>query len=337
MILPAMLTCIAFFCALAGGGLRAQDITHSFELGWPLYKVSNSLYNKITFLDSRSAGVPIGVITKGLGPAQVEKIVFKTPIEPQFAGLMHVLVDNTARDGELLFQLRRFRFVEKSGVRYCFLSASLYAKKEDRYFPLSHLNTVFSLPSRIWNTLQTKANTLLADFVAKGLVLPARDSLSYTFDEVARVDSIEKRSIPLYTVGTCKDGIYTSPQSFLAQRPEWPDLDVLTRKNGSIISVAARYSGGERRPVGKDAMYAIVYKGRPYMITEYGFYPLQRLGDDLYFTGELRIALTLGDESNSTRKATYQVMLNHQTGRYIFVRLIPPPNVNTGRPDAEDY
>ena len=264
--------------------------------------------------------------------------------------MMHVLTDNTAGDGQLLFQLRRFRFVEKSGVRYCFLSASLYAEKEHRYYPLSNLNTVFTLPSHIWKTLQTKADALLADFVAKGLVLPMKDSLSYTLDEVARVDSIEKRSVPLYT-GTYKDGIYTTPQSFLQQRPEWPDVVVGTRKDGSVISVAAHYSGGENRPVGRDAMYALVYKGSPYMVTEYGVYPLQRLGDDLYFTGELRIAPTPGDQMNSAfifglagallnkggYKATYQVMLDHQTGGYVFIRFIPPPNVNTGRPDAEDY
>lgn len=343
-----------FGCLIAflpAAGLYAQDIVHPFELSWPLFKVSNSLYNKIDLIDSRAYTAAIGVIEKGLTPTQAEKIVFRTPIEPQFTGLMRVLTDNTARDGELLFQLKRFRFVETSGVRYCFLSAALYAKKEDRYFPLSQLNTVIPLSTRIWKNLQSKANSLLTDFLAKGLLMPAADTLSYSLRDVGNIDSIEKRSIPLYTAAAFTDGIYRTPRAFLEQRPDWTALAVEAKRDGSVTSVTALYANGESRPVERTKMFAFVYKGRPFMVTEYGFYPLERLGNDFYFTGDVRVGADLNDQLNSSfifglagaalssrgYRSSYQILLDHQTGGYVFVRRLPPPNVWNGRPDPDDY
>jgi hypothetical protein len=344
-ILPAMLTCIAFFyIPLVSAQSRAQDIVHPFELSWPTYKVAGSLYNSIDFIDSRVYTTSIGIIGDGLLPNQQEKIIFKEPILPQLTGLMQVLTDNSAKEGTIVLQLKKFRFIEQSGVRYCYLSAALYAKKADRYLPLSRLNVVIPLYSRVFKTLQIKANEILTDFLAKGLLVPAQDTLAYSRHEVEQVDSLEKRHIPLYTTTKWVDGLYRNPRAFLDQHPDWTNFSAKPNRDGSIDVVKAGYTGGTQKDVDVNDLYALVYNGIPYIATEFACYPLQQMGNDFYFTGFLKKdagsgnvpALSLTGQSGPSftsaitgstlthggLKTLYQVMLDHETGGFIFVRVL---------------
>ena len=353
-MLKAMLTSVAFFCTLPDRGLRAQDIIDPFELSFPLYKVNKSLYNHISFIDSRAYSAAIGTVEEGVLPNQEEKIVFRTPIGPQLTGLLASLIDSAARDGELVFQLKRFRFIERSGVRYCYLSAALYAKKEDRYFPLSRLNTVIPLYGHIYKTLQSTANDLLTDFIAKGLVVPAKDSLVYTLHEVEHVDSLEKQKIVLYTTTKFAEGLYRSPRSFLEQRPDWTTFGATVRPDGSIGVVTAGNLGGDLKAVNVDKFFAVVYHGIPYVATDLGCYPLERVGDDFYFNGMLRKDAGSGNVPGLsvsgqpgpslmsgitgamlTRyglKTLYQGMLDHETGGFVFVRVLTATPTATPSP-----
>ena len=292
-------------------GLRAQNIVHPFELSWPIFQVKNSLYNRIEFIDSRSYTRSIGIVQFGLSPGQEENIVFKTPIEPQLTGLIRALTDSTAKDGVLVFQLRRFRFIETSGVRHCNLSASLYVRKGEQYIPLAQLNTVMVLSSGIWQNLQSQGNSLITDLISKTLLQPANDSLVYSIRDVQQIDSVEKKKLPLYTADHYTDGIYRNGEHFISQQPDWTRMEAQTKKDGSITDVSAVYSNGTKKPVEKKEIYAIVYKGAPFIVTEYGFFPLQRLGDDFYSVCDLRV---------NRNKYHCQLMLDHQKGEFIIVR-----------------
>lgn len=341
-------------CAL-GLSLTAhsQNILDNLELSFPLFKVSNSLYNKIGVIDSRAYPAAVGTVEEGVVAGQEEQIVFKTPVAPQLTGLLKALIDNTAHDGELLFQLKRFRFIEKSGVRYCYLSAALYEKKADRYRPLSRLNTVIPLYGHIFKTLQIRANEVLTDFLAKSLVVPAQDSLDYTLQEVEKIDSVEKRRIPLYTTTKFVDGLYRNPRSFLEQKPDWTDFGATVRDDGSLVVMAAGSIGGAQQKVDVERIYAVIYHGTPYVATEFGCWPLKRVGDNYYFTGMLRKDAGQGNVPGLsvsgqpgpslmsgitgamlTRyglKTLYQVMLDHETGGFLFVRVL------TATPSASPF
>ncbi len=67
-------------------------------------KVSNSLYKTIFFLDSREDTADIGAINVGVlnHPA---KLKLRMPFQPQLQMLMDSLIDSSAGNGELLFQL----------------------------------------------------------------------------------------------------------------------------------------------------------------------------------------------------------------------------------------
>jgi hypothetical protein len=93
-----------------------------------------------------------------------------------------------------------------------------------------------------------------------------------------------------------------------------------------------------------ERIYAVVYHGTPYVATEFGCWPLQRVGDNFYFTGMLRKDAGQGNVPGLsvsgqpgpslmsgitgamlTRyglKTLYQVMLDHETGGFLFVRVL---------------
>ena len=101
---------------------------------------------------------------------------------------------------------------------------------------------------------------------------------------------------------------------------------------------------GTPQNVEVDRMFAVVYHGAPYIATEFGCWPLQRLGDDFYFTGMLRKdagqgnvpGLSVSGQQGPslmsgitgamlTRfglQTLYQVMLDHETGGFLFVRVL---------------
>jgi hypothetical protein len=300
--------------------VRAQDIVHSFELSKPIFQVKNSLYNRIEFIDARSWKKSIGTIQFGLSPRDEEKIVFKTPIEPQLAALLQVLTDETAKQGTLVFQLRRFRFIETSGLRHCFLKASLYARNGEQYVPISHLNTMIPLSSGIWKTLQSSANTLILNFVSKALLQPAGDSPGYSLHDVQQIDSVEKSSVPLYTTTHFTEGIYRSAEHFLRQEPDWTRMEARTRKDGSIIQLSAIYPDGTKNVVGTKDIYAIVYRGVPLIATEYGYFPLERVGEDFYSVCNLQVKSTGAVFGSAGIKYHCQVMVDQGTGELVIIR-----------------
>src|ERR1700733_3627584 len=80
----------------------SQDATKNFELLLPTYKVHNSLYNKIGFLDSRSYKAQIGSISIGLLKNHDAKFVLKEPFENQLRSVLSKMIDSSAQEGELL-------------------------------------------------------------------------------------------------------------------------------------------------------------------------------------------------------------------------------------------
>src|SRR5262249_30668948 len=108
--------------------------------------------------------------------------------------------------------------------------------------------------------------------------------------------------------------------------------------------VTAGNPGGDLKAVNVDKLYAVVYHGIPYIATDLGCYPLGRGGDDFYFVGFLHKDAGLGNVPGLsvsgqpgpslmngitgamlTRyglKTLYQAMLDHETGGFVFVRVL---------------
>jgi hypothetical protein len=328
------------FLLLSAKDLFAQDLTKNFEIVLPKNKVENSLYKTIGFLDSRKGYKEIGVVDIGLLRNNEAKLVLKAPFDQQLTAVLNALTDSTAQDGELLFQLNRFSFAETYGTRYCYLIAGLYAKNSDGYKKIASIDTVLGFISASANLLIREESKLISGFIATNLLAVAKDSTTYTTNDIAHIDSIEMQKIPVFSREDYTDGVYMSYKSFMAQSPDKPAI-VDISKDGSISSVKVTDSSGKKTKVQPKHMYALVYKGQPFIATEYGYYSLPKGSDNnFYFTGDIRVATSqaglnaaqigfglvgLALAGISGDKETYVLMIDYRNGAFIHLKKVEKP------------
>jgi hypothetical protein len=304
-----------------------------FQLQASGHKVKNSLYKTITLLDKREDTTFIGIIDPGKTPDKVEKYLFQSPVQPQLTALMDTLTDNTAKDGQLLFLFRRFNFIEKTGSRFCYLSAILYAKQADRYTRLSVLDTTIVLTGSV-RELNGLASKMISVFVSKSLLLDGSDGETRSYADLRDLDNLTKQTFPLYTSTQYAEGIYNSSVSFLRQTPDWQGY-VDTNRDNSIAGLYMMTSKGNRMHT-KHQAFAVVYHGVPYISTAFGFYPIEKSGGNIYFTGDVRIPVRDGTRAVAQAafglmgsaiagqgyRATYRLILDPVAGRFIHLEVL---------------
>jgi len=294
-ILEAMLTCIAFFCTPPAHSQDNRYYRIEPVAGHKIGVIPNSLYNRITLVDTRQDTALIGIIDPGRSdrPDLAQKFLFDGSPQPQLTALLNAYIDNTAKDGELLFQFRRFNFVERYDTRFCYLSAILYAKKGDRYGRLLQLDTTILLTGSV-RLLNEYANETLSTFVRKALTLPA-DSAIYVYQDIVGLDSLARDRYALYSTPQYVDGQYNTSIAFLNQQPDWQG-SILTGKKGEILAAYPFNSDGKpsKKP---QHVYAIVYKGVPYIETAYGYYPMERVGREIFVTADIRMPVKNGERT----------------------------------------
>lgn len=306
----------------------------------PAYnKISNSLYKNIYFLDCRVDSNYIGSVSVGLLNHE-GRLKLRTPFQPQLQSLLDSLTDGSAANGELLFQLRKFRFVEEWATRYCYLQAGLYVKTENQYQRLSILDTVMVVTSRdVTGTIEYLGSKIMTDFLSSQLLQRPSDTTSFPVQEVLRYDSIEKNQLPLFTATAYTDGIYNSYHSFSLQQPDRPG-QIKINKHGDVTSVSAKDSTGKMVKLKYKDLYAFVYEGKPYIATEYDYYPVEKMSNNFYFTGKVKVAASESDKGNAQftfgligralasggYEATYGMFIDYISGVFIHLRKIPVPD-----------
>ncbi len=319
---------------------KRADSTLYFTFVTPKHKPVRSLYNTIDFLDTRQDTSMIGVLGR-TDSGGVARLVLASPVLPQLTNMLNALTIAPAGDGHLLLQLKRFSFAEKVKARYCYLSAVLYAKSDARFVQLSSLDTTLVIAvSFVRGELEKEASAMLGDFIAKTIILrPAVSAPSFEIDELARVDSIRKRQLPAYNTNAFAEGFYSNYAVFMRQTPDLKGY-VGTKKDGALYFKIHdnKWTNSEDRHI-----FAFVYSGTPYVVTHFGFYPLEKQNDDFYFTGKLRVAPSNGEKTATvvlgslaggltgavladgltTDRANYRVVIDYATGEFIHLEVLP--------------
>jgi len=88
-------------------------------------------------------------------------------------------------------------------------------------------------------------------------------------------------------------------------------------------------------------IYALVYKGLPFIATQYGYYSAQKGADNnFYFTGDVKTVVSQRDISTTQmgfgiigaelarvagNKDTYVMMIDYRTGGFIHLKKIETP------------
>src|SRR5689334_3925025 len=119
-----VLAALCIFCTAT----FAQRATEDYTITLPEQKISNSLYRNISYLDSRYDTSNMGIVQLGAFNRKA-RVIPKVPFSMQLTTVLQAMTDSSAKDGELLFQLRQFNFAEITGAMsergYCYLRADL--------------------------------------------------------------------------------------------------------------------------------------------------------------------------------------------------------------------
>jgi len=323
-----LLTCIETF---------GQNRTEDFKITLPEQKIPGSLYKNISYLDSRYDKTNMGIVQLGAFNKKA-KVVPKIPFADQLTNVLNALTDSSAKEGELLFQLKQLSFAEITGAMsekgYCYLQAALFSKQHDRYLELRAIDTVILIKSMdVTRALFRNGSKTITDFIANSLSQNPAGSNYYSYADIENIDSIEKRKIPVYNTTAYTDGLYSDFASFSNQTPGKQITAEL--KNDKLSSVKTPDENGKLVKVKSKDIYAIVYKGQPFIATEYGYYQLQKKGDDFYFTGKAKVNAQTGDVLAaglffgiigsllaSDAEATFEMKIDHVNGGFMRLREI---------------
>ena len=309
-----------------------------FEILQPEYHIQNSLYHSIDVIDSRNDKTNLGIVK--LGPFNHEaKVIPKFPLSIQLQNMIQSLIDSSAKNGELLFQLKQFKFAEGnagfSESGYCNFKAGLYSKSDNHYQMFASIDTILVIKSMdVTKELLKDGSKIITDFISNNLSKEANGSRYYSRREILKMDSTEKRDIIVYNTDTYAEGLYYDYKSFSNQIPDKP-IFVETKKDGRISQVNIRRDDNNMIKLKSKDIYAIVYNGTPYMATQYGYYPVTKSKDDFYFTGKINVKASTGDIMTaqmmlglagallvSNANARYEMMIDHTNGSFIRIREI---------------
>ncbi|HTB52822.1 MAG TPA: hypothetical protein VK718_08600 [Ferruginibacter sp.] len=338
---------VIFLFIISVNGI-AQTHAPDFIIDMPTVKVPNSLYNTIQYIDLRPDS-SFGFLQAGTFNRKTN-VVVTIPLATQLSNLLHALTDSTAKNGELLLQINRCNFSEINTAdtkkSYCQLQAILYGGKNGHYQKLQSFDSVITIESTTDITKESLKNVgyTLTTLIAQNLLKVPTDSIDYSLTDIIKADSLEQLNIPLYTATTYTDGLYYTYQSFRNQAPDGK-ITAKQKDSATISSVKTAQKDGSLTKLDPKSVYAIVYKGCPFIATRYGFYRLYKINGDLIFTGDIQVAVNgmdlmvagimfglIGElaTQRSEQRATYEVKINHANGNFIRLKYIKPTEI----PDA---
>lgn len=269
----------------------SQEDTKEFNLQKPPIIKLKSKYNTIIVVDSRTDTTSMGIVQVGI-LNKLAKVVTCRPISLQLRDYLTSVIDSSAQNGTLIFQVRQFLFAETATMTsekgYFFIRANLFAKSESNYKRLASIDTMVMISSLdVTNRLLKTASDIVTNCILSCLDIPPLQDELYSLKDIIRVDSIEKRKIKIYNVNEYKDGLYTSYNSFKNQIPD-KEIVVRKKRDASIAKVMFKDSIHGLVKVKSKDVYAIVTEGKMYISTGYGYYPLCFNNDNFYFVGKVK-------------------------------------------------
>jgi len=288
---------VAIFFALLGlyNAVKAQKNLTEFNINsldsLKVIKVT-SFYNHIDFIDSRD-DKQLGFLDK----KRIDTLKAIIPIETQIKTLFHNCVDETSlKDGKILFQLKRLNFsefIDRELVTkaYCSLGATVYKVRGDKFQKIAFIDTLIVKDYEFLKSSFTKkalkgCYQSISNLISKAVQLCPDSSEYFSLGEVKNIDSIEKSKTQLYSTVKFKDGIYLFFESFKNQIPEHV-IEKVKFKKDKLTSVEEFIEGAGGIEINREYTYAVVYQGKPYICTKFGFYPLEKRGIDFFFKGNI--------------------------------------------------
>ena len=335
-----MAVAVCLICTLP---VISQRLKEDFSLVLPEQKVANSLYNSFRFIDGRKDTTDMGIVQLGAfnRKAWVQP---DRPIGLQLQDVFNQLIDPSAKEGEFVFMLRSLSFAEvtkaMSEKGYVYLRANAFAKTGEGYKLLGRVDTVVLVKAMdVTRAMFRRGSKAIIEFMSQHIVQAADSGWLYSLADVMSLDSMEKRRLPVYNTATYTEGVYKSFTAFLQQTPEITNAEIVMNKQAMPATVKVPNEAGKSEKIKSKDLYALVHQGKPYIATDYGYYPLEKKGDDFYFTGKAKVNASQGDVmmasvffgiiggllASSPHDALFDMKVDHVGGGFVRIRQVPEP------------
>ncbi len=346
-----LLTLCLLFAVYNNGVAQVDTIRVDSFLITPTGKISDSRYNAIQFLDNRGIDTAdLGFIAEKNGASKFISYVIqpKISLSSQFSHIINS-VSSFADTGKILIQLANLQFKTNGYLQKVFsFKADLYYLSPKGYCKQDAIDTTVVIKARNSKNLSgyyEAASNIVCSFIYRNLTKQITDCHEYlTFNEIQKIDSVNKRKITLYSSDTLTEGVYTTYESLKNQEPEYNDFEVKI-KDGILKKVERVSHTAEEMDYSFPDMYAVVTGNKIFLRIDSKYYPLEKRNNDFYFTRRIDYVTNRGPETagqalilfnplagalgrlagkllNGTTKVTYEFKVNYTDGSFIPVKKI---------------
>lgn len=273
----------------------AQKRTEEFTITLPSKKGDKSYYKTIKLIDARIDTSSLGIVQQG-GLNAKARVVPTTNLSNQFQSILNSISDENTEDGTLVLYLKQLSFAEVTSAfsehGYCYFQAFLFAKNDDgTYSLIDKTDTVIDHKAAdVTKETLRKGSEMLGDFIVKNATKKAEVTNHYTFEDLKSFDDIDKQSITLFNSNELKNGVYKDYTTLKNQQPQQEITNVKFYGNQPKIHRIFETVDGKEKEIKKDDVYAIIYKGEPYIYLpiENLFTKAEKKDNDYYFVGKIR-------------------------------------------------
>ncbi|GEM_PF-1741021 len=229
---------------------------------------SNSIYNKIEFIDDRNIHDP------------AHMFIDAWSFSSQLNSLIEKITDRTSHNGILLFQLRNLRIIEKNSKEEAQIRLTLYERINDSYFLINTLNTSVTIESEELRS-EIISNTII-DFVTSHLLKNYTDNRPYSIEDVHNVGFFEKEHLKAYNTTSLTDGIYVTHKDFIDQTPDSRKITPKF-KNDELKEIKIEGTDSKLKKISPELIFAVVIDGQAYLSYKKKFVTLYKDNDEFCF------------------------------------------------------
>ena len=176
-----------------------------FDMTMPQKMISNSLYNELVILNSRTDTGSLGMVHVGL-MNKATNVITKRSLADQIKTVFNASIDSSAKEGSLLLQLRQFSFAETikstQETGYCTFRAKMYRSNGDQYTEVDQIDTLITFHAiDVTKRLYKEGTNLLTSFISRNLTAQIPDGRSLSYRDIEQIDS----ALP-YWLLSCSSG-----------------------------------------------------------------------------------------------------------------------------------
>ncbi|WP_223601545.1 hypothetical protein [Chryseobacterium sp. GVT01B] len=275
--------------------LWSQKRTEPFTISLPTHKLEKSYYKTIKLIDKREDTTSLGIVQQGMLNAKA-KVIPTSSISSQFQNILNSINGDDTEEGTMVLYLKQLYFAEVTAKLsehgYCYFQGFLFSKNNDgTYSLIDQTDTVIDIKATdVTTKTLEKGSEMLVDFISKNASKKPETNNHYTMEQVMTFDDTAKQSISFYNSPQLKDGVYRNYNALKNQQPDQEITNVKFYGNAHKIVRIYEMADGKEKEIKKGDIYAIVYKGEPYIYLsiENLFTKAIKRDNDYYFIGKIR-------------------------------------------------